>query len=248
MKKPEKSYRGIAMFGVIFLVLSLVFPIVSGGGSPFTVPHTLQGKVCYSDGDPVVGASITLINKTGNSVQTETGESGEWRKEISQFAQTGEEILITVSINAEETQSRNIVVTNEEPQVVGDFIFEKHSEAGPPGSGGGSPTSDDFPSDEPKENVTDEERGKENISEQQPSPSPSGIEEKGNESVAGEGEKPSPTKEGDKRGDEGKGKSKSIPGFQFMYAGAAGLTAIAALFIIRMIKIKLRGEGGEEKR
>jgi len=240
---------GIAMFGVFFLVVS-----ASGEFPPPPPSDDVMGEVCYSDGTPVVSANVTLNNtENKEEFQTTTNNNGEWsiNMNITIGAENGDEILITAFVpnSVEKTKSKNITVDTSvtgktgEPQVVEDFIFTKETSGIPslPGDGDGS-ASDEPPTGETKTNATatEKEKGEENISEQEPSLSE--IEEKGNESVAGEGEKPSPTKEGDKRGDEGKGKSKSITGFQFMYAGAAGLTAIAALFIIR----KLRG--GKEKR
>ena len=239
----------MAIFGLFFLAVP-----VFGDGPP--MPPDISGKVCYSDGEPVVSANVTLINinKTDKKTQTTTNSNGEWSVNmwITIGAEDGDEILITAFVpkSEEKEKSVRLVVDRSNYTQEVNFVFEKESLEGAqgllPGGNGGST------SDELSENAaaTEEERGAENISGQQPSPpsSPSsGIEEKGNESVAGEGqsETPSPLKE-EGKDEEGEGKSKSIPGFQFMYAGAAGLTAIAALFIIR--KIKLRREGGIEKR
>ena len=232
--KSEKS-RKIVMFGAAFLILSLVFPIVSGGGPP-SFPHTIKGENYYSDDTPVVNASVTLNStRTSKEVERKTDENGEWEVEVTTTidAKNGDEILVTAFApnSVEKRKSAMLVINKSEFVQEVNFVFEKKTKSsgslsdGNGGSGSGSSSGDgSSPSDElPEEkvNVTEEEKGAENMSEQQPSPSlsPSEIEENGNESVAGE--MPSPTKEG-----ESEGKDKSIPGFQLVYAGIAGLIAI----------------------
>jgi len=246
----------MAIFGLFFLAVP-----VFGDGPP--MPPDISGKVCYSDGEPVVSANVTLINinKTDKKTQTTTNSNGEWSVNmwITIGAEDGDEILITAFVpkSEEKEKSVRLVVDRSNYTQEVNFVFEKESEDGAQGlpsdgdggSGDGS-ASDELPEEKTNAMAMGGEKGVENISEKQSSPSPSPSHsaiEKGNESVAGEGqsETPSPLKE-EGKDEEGEGKSKSIPGFQFMYAGAAGLTAIAALFIIR--KIKLRREGGIEKR
>lgn len=248
------ALMGVAMLGLIFVAV----PASRGEIPP--PPPDIFGKVCYSDDTPVEGATITLnnTNKTDRETQTTTDGNGEWSVNMraTMGAENGDEILITAFVpnSVEKTKNEILVVDRSNYTQEVNFVFEKKSEAGPPslpsngdgGGSGGSPPSDELL--EEKANATEEEKGLENVSEQQsspsPSPSPSGIEGEVNESAAGEGqsETPSPLK----KGEEGAGKSRGIPGFQLFYAGIAGLIAIATLFIIR--RIRLTGKGGIEKR
>jgi len=243
-KLGKSAALSIAIFGLIFLSLAFSAP-TSGADSfnPFQPPRSIEVRVCYSDDTPVQGASVTLdnTNKTGKEVQGETDENGEWSVEVTSTidAQAGDGILITASINAEETQSEIVVVNmNEDPQVV-NFVFEKQSESPGDGNGsgddgsGGSSSGGTTPTPTPAETetnaaVTDTD------TEQQPSQSAS-IEGK-DESAT-----PSPLLED---GEEGAGKSKGLSGFQFLYAGLAALIAIAALFSIRKLR---RSRGGEKR-
>ena len=229
----------IAIFGLIFLSLAFSAP-TSGADSfnPFQPPHSIEVRVCYSDDTPVVGASVTLnnTNKTGKEVQGTTDENGEWSVEVTSTidAQAGDEILITASINAEKTQSEILVINmNEDPQVV-NFVFEKESESPGDGDGSGDGSSGGSSSDgttpvptpaETESNAAD--------TEQQPSPSQS--------------ETPSPLLEDGDNAEEGTGKSKGIPGFQFMYAGLVALIAIAAFFSIRKLRGRKILRGGEKR-
>lgn len=242
----------IAIFGLIFLSLAFSVP-TSGADSfnPFQPPHSIEVRVCYSDDTPVVGASVTLnnTNKTGKEVQGTTDENGEWSVEVTSTidAQAGDEILITTSINAEKTQSEILVINmNEDPQVV-NFVFEKESESpgdgdgSGDGSGGGSSSDRTTPVPTPAETESNA-ADKETDTEQQPSPSQSA-------SIEGEGESAtlSPLLEDGDNAEEGTGKSKGIPGFQFMYAGLAGLIAIAAFFSIRKLRGRKILSGGEKR-
>lgn len=248
----EKSDKRIVMFGAIFLVLSLAFlPVVSGDGPP-SFPHTVEGLVCYLDDTPVVDASVTLNNtRTSEELETKTDEKGKWMVEVRSTigARNGDEIQITVlAPNSVEKEKRATLVINTSEFVQGaNFVFEKQSVEGPPGlpSGGGS-TSDGLPEEKVNATATEEGKGAENIRELQPSPSPSGIIEEGWESVAGEGQTgtPSPLKEEE----EGAGKSRSIPTFHFLYAGAVVLIAIVGVFIIIKLRLIRKSKGGEEKR
>lgn len=233
---------GIAIFGALFFAV----PTSRGESSSPFYPPDVMGEVRYTDGTPIVSAIVTLKNtRTGDEVQTKTIDDGTWciNMKTTIHAKNNDTILITVSApnSVEKTLSKTLIVNTSELVQEVNFVFEKESLEGAqgllPGGNGGST------SDELSENAaaTEEERGAENISGQQPSPPsspPSGIEEKGNESVAGEGqsETPSPLKE--ERRDEGGGKSRSTPGFQIPYAGAAGVIAVAtlALFVIKRFK------------
>ena len=231
---------GLVMFGSLFLAI----PPSAGDFPPS--PPDIFGRVYYSDDTPAEGAIVTLKNtRTGDEVSTETASDGTWciNMQTTIGAENGDEILITAFVpkSEEKEKSVRLVVDRSNYTQEVNFVFEKESLEGAqgllPGGNGGST------SDELSENAaaTEEERGAENISGQQPSPpsSPSsGIEEKGNESVAGEGqsEMPSPLKE--KGRDEGEGKNRSTSGFQIPYAGAAGVIAVATLtlFVIKRFK------------
>lgn len=238
----------IAIFGLIFLSLAFSAP-TSGADSfnPFQPPHSIEVRVCYSDDTPVVGASVTLnnTNKIGKEVQGTTDENGIWSDEVTNpgtiAAQAGDEILITTSINAEKTQSEILVINmNEDPQVV-NFVFEKESpgdgDGSGDGSGGGSSSEGTTPVPTPAESESNA-ADKETDTEQQPSPSQS-------ESI--EDETPSPLLEEGDNAEEGTGKSKGIPGFQFMYAGLVALIAIAAFFSIRKLRGRKIVRGGEKR-
>lgn len=255
------ALMGVAMLGLIF------FAVPASRGEIPPPPPDILGKVCYSDDTPVEGATITLnnTNKTDRETQTTTDGNGEWSVNMRATigAENDDEILITAFVpNSVEKKKNEVLVVDRSnyTQEVKTFVFEKEEESEQPGDGSGSsgggsggsssPTSDELL--EGKANATEEEKGAENVSEQQsspsPSPSPSGIREgEANESAAGEGqsETPSPLKKGEE-GEEGAGKSRGISGVQLFYAGIAGLIAIATLFIIR--RIRLTGKGGIEKR
>ena len=226
----------ITIFGLLFSV------IPASGDAPPPIPHTVEGKVCYSDDTPVQGASVTLNNtRTGEEVQGTTDENGEWSVEVANtiHAITGDEILITAFIpdSVEKKKSKILVVnTSEEPQIAEDFVFEKQSESPGDGSSGGSSSGGTTPVPTPAEAKTN---AADTDTEQQPSPSQSeSIEDEG------ESETPSPLLEDGGKGEEGTGKSKGIPGFQILYAGLAGLIAIVALFSIRKLR---RSRGGEKR-